>query len=70
MKEKGKNKMSRTVIGAYPNAFILEEARAYFKRLKNPKSKTVFDPTYEQSIRANFKSDEDFQKFVKESEEA
>lgn len=62
--------MSKTVIGTYPHTFVLEEARAYFKGLKDPKSRTEFDPLYEQSIRANFKSDEEFQNFVKESEAA
>lgn len=57
----------RTIIGTYPNAFIEAEAVLYFKSLKNGKGK--FDPIFEQRIRNNFKTQEQFEFFVKKCED-
>lgn len=51
----------KTVIGAYPTAFTVEDAREYFKYKKETGH---VDRGYEESIRSNFDTDENYKAFV------
>lgn len=49
--------MSKRTIGNYPNAFVLREAIRYY-------TGTFKDKTYEQMVRNNFETEEDYNNFV------
>lgn len=49
--------MSKRIIGNYPNAFVLREAIRYY-------TGTFKDKTYEQMVRNNFETEEDYNNFV------
>lgn len=58
----------RTIIGTYPNAFSEAEAILYFKSIKDGKGK--FDPIFEQIVRNNFKTQEQFEAYIKKCEDS
>lgn len=57
----------RKIIGTYPNAFKEAEAILYFKSMKSGKG--TFDPVFEQIVRRNFKTQQQFESYIKKCEE-